>query len=373
MGPDTQAERAGETTSAALPKTGGASYIKGIAGIKASRASQVAAGMLGMAVPVAVGAATGHGQIGVLASLGGLAVSGDGEDETFNTQRPGLINALAATGLAMLTGSLLAGRGLAAALALPAIAGAVGLCGGLSRPLARAATQFILFTVIAAHLGAKEIHPLAKTFVFLIGAAWTALLSLSLRPIFQAFMPATVNPTAAAPPRYTMEQLMPRWRRSLSQFSGWQYTLRIFLCLAAAESFVLVWPYGHGYWVVITAAIVVHRNLQAALPRAVDRAAGTVGGVLLCGALMFVSPSVWALIATIAILAALRPLLREANYTAYAAVMTPLVILLLDYGQAPSLETVMDRLVATLAGCALALTLGYLVWCKRIPGGLRSR
>ena len=168
-----------------------------------------------------------------------------------------------------------------------------------------------------------------------------------------------------------MKQLTGRWRRSLARFSVWQYTLRIVLCLAAAEALVLMWPYGHGYWIAITVAIVVHRNLQEALPRALERAGGTVGGVLLCGALMFAAPSVWGLIATIAVLAALRPLLRETNYTVYAAVMTPLVILLLDYGQAPSLATVMDRLVATLAGCTLALTLGYLVWLRFLPGGRR--
>jgi len=326
--------------------------------------------MLGMAVPVAVGAATGHGQIGVLASLGGLALSGDGEGDTFRDQLPGLAYALAATGTAMLTGSMLAGRDLAAALSIPLIAGAVGLFGGLSRPLARAAVQFILFTVIAAHLGAPEVHPLAKTLVFLAGAAWTALLSLTLRPIFQAFMPSPAHPAAASPPpRYTMKQLIARWRRSLAHFSGWQYALRISLCLAAAEALALAWPYGHGYWVAITVAIVVHYHVTAALPRALERAGGTVGGVLLCGALMFAAPSVWGLIATIAILAALRPLLREANYTVYAAVMTPLVILLLDYGRAPSLATVMDRLVATLAGCTLALTLGYLAWLGFINGG----
>jgi uncharacterized membrane protein YccC len=356
--------------SPAPSMSGRASTMKGFAGIGASRASQAAAAMLGMAVPVAVGAATGHGQIGVLASLGGLAVSGDGEGDTFRAQWPGLAYGLAATGLAMLAGSLLASRGLAAALAVPLIAGAAGLFGGLSRPLARASVQFILFTVIAVHLGVREVHPAAKTFVFLTGAVWTAFLSLALRPLFQAVMPSPANPPAAAVrPRYTMKQLIARWRRSLAQFSGWQYTLRIALCLAAAETLVLVWPYGHGYWVAITAAIVVHRNLQAALPRALERAGGTVGGVLLCGALMFAAPSVWGLIATIALLAALRPLLREMNYTVYAAVMTPLVILLLDYGRTPSLATVMDRLVATLAGCTLALTLGYLVWFRFLPGG----
>jgi uncharacterized membrane protein YccC len=66
----------------------------------------------------------------------------------------------------------------------------------------------------------------------------------------------------------------------------------------------------------------------------------------------------------IAALAAAIPALLERSHTAYAAVMTPLVPLLLDFGRAPSWTLVADRLVATLVGCALALTLGYLVWSR---------
>ena len=113
--------------------------------------------------------------------------------------------------------------------------------------------------------------------------------------------------------------------------------------------------------------IVVQRNLQAALPRTFQRAAGTSLGVLLTGLLLLGSSSMWAVIAIIAALAAARPILTEVNYTAYAAVMTPLVILLLDFGQEPSWAVVVDRLAATLFGCALALTLGYLVWSRLFP------
>jgi DNA-binding MarR family transcriptional regulator len=62
-----------------------------------------------------------------------------------------------------------------------------------------------------------------------------------------------------------------------------------------------------------------------------------------------------------------RPILVETSYTAYAAVMTPLVILLLDFGQAPSWSAGVDRFAATLAGCGLALTLGYLGWPRLSP------
>jgi hypothetical protein len=48
-------------------------------------------------------------------------------------------------------------------------------------------------------------------------------------------------------------------------------------------------------------------------------------------------------------------------------VITPLVILLLDFGQQTSWAPIDDRLIATLVGCALVLTLGYLIWLKLLP------
>jgi hypothetical protein len=75
----------------------------------------------------------------------------------------------------------------------------------------------------------------------------------------------------------------------------------------------------------------------------------------------------WAAIAMIAVLSTARPILKEANYTAYAAVMTPLVILLLDFGREPSWAVVVDRLAATFAGCTLAVTFGYLMWSRIHP------
>jgi hypothetical protein len=355
------------------------SYAAFRSGIRASQAPQAVAAMLGLAGPIAVGALTGHAGIGMAASLGGLAMSGDGKGETFREQAPSLIYTWVAGGAAMFTGSAIAGHGVLTAFGIPALAAVAGFFGGISRPLVRATTQFMLYTIIAANLGLRGVHPLGLMLLFSLGAAWTAGLSLALRPLFRALR-LFPNPSPAAnpaqPPRYSARQLLRRWRSSLAHLSGWQYPLRIGLCLVAGGAFEWIWPDHHGYWVLITAVIVVQRNLQTALIRPLQRAAGTALGVLLIGLLLLGSSSIWATIAMIAALAGARPLLKDANYTAYAAVMTPLVILLLDFGQEPSWAVVIDRLAATLSGCVLALTLGYLLWSGRIAparAGAESR
>jgi hypothetical protein len=337
---------------------------------RAPRASQVVGAMLGLAGPIAVGAMVGHAGSGMVVSLGGLALSGDGKGETLREQAPGLIYAMIAGSMAMFTGSAMAGHGMLSTFGVPALAAVAGLLGGISKSLARAATQFILFTIIAANLGAKGARPLSMMLLFSLGAAWTAGLSLMLRPLFRAMHPSPLPPipaNLARPPKRSAGQLLRRWRNTLAHLSSWQYALRITLCLAAAAAFEWIWPHHHGYWVSITVVIVVQRNLQNALTRTVQRAAGTALGVLLISLFLLGAPPMWAVIAIIAALAAARPILIEANYAAYSAVMTPLVILLLDFGQEPSFAPIVDRLAATLAGCGLALSLGYLVWHRLFP------
>jgi len=335
-----------------------------------ARAPQVIAATLGITGPVAIGALTGHAEFGMIASLGGLALSSDGKGKAFRERARGLIYTIAAGSAAMLTGAVLAGQGMRSAICIPAVAAVAGLIGGISRPLAQAMTRFILYTIIAANLGIRGVHPLGVMLLFFLGASWTAGLSLALTQLLQTIRPAPISrtPAGAAPPtRPSAAQLFHRWRKSLTHLSGWQYVLRIVPCLFAGQAFDCLWPYHHSYWVSITVIIVVQRDLRVALPRALQRATGTTIGVLLTGLLLLGSSSMWAAIAMIAVLSTARPILKEANYTAYAAVMTPLVILLLDFGREPSWAVVVDRLAATFAGCTLAVTFGYLMWSRIHP------
>jgi hypothetical protein len=353
-----------------LRRTFASFFARSWSDVRIPKVSQAIAAMLGLAGPIVVGAMVGHARIGMVASLGGLALSGEGKGVTFHEQAHGLIYALIAGSVAMLAGSGIAGHGMITATATVVVVAAAGLLGSISRPLARAATLFMLFTIIAANLGAGETSPLAIMLLFFLGAAWTAGLSLVLRPLFQALHLTGIpnNRANVAPgPKYSAGQLLRRWRKSLTHLSGWQYMLRIVLCLVVGLGFEWIWPHHHGYWVFITVVIVVQHNLEAVLKRTFHRAAGTMLGVFLTSLLLLGSPTIWIVIAMITALAASRPILREIDYVAYAAIQTPLVILLLDFGRTPSWTAIIDRLVATLVGCILALTLGYLGWSRLSP------
>jgi hypothetical protein len=351
-------------------------HLDGYAGLLASvrratrsiGAAQTAAAMFGLAGPLAIGAFTGHRRIGMAASLGGLALSRGERGGSVRERAIGSIYSVTAGSAAMLVGTTLGVDAVRAAVVIPVIAAAAGLLGSISRPLARATALFMLFLIIAAHLGAGGTAPAGMTFLFLLGAVCTAGLSLALRRLLRA-LDLTSAPRPVPPPakRYTMRQLLRRWRKSLKHLSGWQYVLRITVCLAAGQALVAVWPLRHGYWVALTIMIVVQRDLRSVLTRTLHRATGTFLGVLITGILLLGHWPLWAVAAFVAVLAAARPALMEVSYTAYAAVQTPLIILLLDFGKAPTQGVVIDRLAATLAGCCLALTFGYIGWSRLAP------
>jgi uncharacterized membrane protein YccC len=80
----------------------------------------------------------------------------------------------------------------------------------------------------------------------------------------------------------------------------------------------------------------------------------------------------WLFVLVVAVLGGLRPFLKARNYALYSVVMTPLVVLLLDFGQTASVATIGYRLADTVIGCAIALVVGYLPWL-RVPGLIPAR
>jgi len=323
-------------------------------------AAQVIAAALGFAGPIALAAALGQLPLGMAAAIGALALSRGGEGATHAQRALGMAGSAVFGAAAIAAGTTIAQLGGIALFLVPALAAVAALVGGINRPLGLIAAQFILFTIIGTGIGNAGARPIALAVLFLLGATWTAGLSLAL----QRILPRPVAPQEkpAASRQRTLADQLRRWRQSLGHWAGWQYPARITSCLAAAAGVALLLPTHHAYWVSLTVAIVVRRQMSEAMTRTVERALGTVAGVLAAMLLLLWSPPLPVLIALVAALAAARPVLRVANYAAYAALMTPLIMLLLDLGRTPSLAIMLDRLLATVIGCALSLTLGYWVW-----------
>jgi uncharacterized membrane protein YccC len=208
-------------------------------------------------------------------------------------------------------------------------------------------TRLATFLVIATGFPIDPTDLPGFTGVFLAGALWVAVVALVAEKFARQPAPASV-----------------RFRRSLWTSANWQYGLRLASCLLVGSAVSVLLGLPKGSWIAVTVIIVVHRRIEGALIRPLERMIGTFGGVLLAAALLFRSPA-WILVLAVTALAAARPYLKVRNYALYATIVTPLVVLLMDFAAAPTFEVVGERRLDTAIGRVIALVIGYLPWRTR--------
>ncbi|MEV5960250.1 FUSC family protein [Kribbella sp. NPDC051952] len=304
---------------------------------------------LAMAPPVAYGVLSGHLVHASYAALGamatalpsGLSAGGWRHFSSFGGRavRLGVVGMVVTA--AAFAGAWLGGRGWVTAIGVVVLAAVAGVVGGFSRWTADVTTRFVTFLVIATGVGAAA-DPAEVALWFAIGAAWAVVVAL---PFLSA-------QSRAAGPSY--EALRRRWLRNLRRADGWRYPAQLLPCLALAEVIGVLWHQDKAYWIAVAVVIVLRRG-GGSLLRATQRCLGTCIGVLIGAAVILWVPPSWVIVAIVALLAGARPLLKVRNYAAYATVMTPLLVLLLDLGRTPALSTVGYRLIDTVFGCSIAL------------------
>jgi hypothetical protein len=316
-----------------------------------------------LALPLVIGVLTGHTAAGLTAVMGALLISSAGH-EGGRRERLTDLGVTGLVGVAVVWLGAVAGN-------QPAVSGyyivAVGfvaaLLGGIGTLEAKAAAQAVVFSVIGAHLGTGPVSANRLTGYVLLGMLTGAALTLGsfevsrlLSPLWRRGLDDDLPPPA--PPK---RGDLAKWRASLHQFSGWRYPVRLALCLAVAEAVAHLRPGQHSYWIALTVSLVVLREEAASVGRAVERGLGTSIGVLV-GGLLLGRLAAWGMVAVVAVIGALRPHLKLANYTAYAALMTPLVVMLNEFGADMSGAVLRERVVDTLIGCLIGVVVGYLPW-----------
>lgn len=150
--------------------------------------------------------------------------------------------------------------------------------------------------------------------------------------------------------------------RTITSTAGYEFAVRLVLCMGIAEIVRQHLPIPRPYWVLLTVALVLKPDLGSVFARAVQRGVGSVAGVLL-GALVltFVPHNGWLLI-PLAAVAAILPWAAAANYGLVAVFVTPLVLILLDLAAPVGAGLITSRLIDTLIGSGIVLIFGYLLW-----------
>ncbi|MEU6244006.1 FUSC family protein [Streptomyces sp. NPDC047024] len=143
---------------------------------------------------------------------------------------------------------------------------------------------------------------------------------------------------------------------------SWRYGLRLASCIALAQILVSVIQVPRSYWVALTVAFVLKPDFGSVFSRALQRALGTVAGLVLAAGILAEVPLGWWSVLVLALLAPLVPVLTPRGYGYQTAAITPMILLLIDILTHQGTGLLLPRLVDSLIGSAIALVAGYLLW-----------
>jgi len=149
-----------------------------------------------------------------------------------------------------------------------------------------------------------------------------------------------------------------------------RHALRVAIVTAAAVWLAGALHLARGYWVTVTAVIILQPYTGATTQRAVQRVIGTVLGGILTAGLGALFHDIRAILVLSFIFAAVSVALLPVNYTAFAIFLTPTFVLLAE-ASAGDWHLATVRVINTLLGGAIALLGARLLWpapeWRRLP------
>jgi len=148
------------------------------------------------------------------------------------------------------------------------------------------------------------------------------------------------------------------------------YSLRLMVTVGLSTEIYRRLHFASGYWVPMTALLVLKPGLLDTASRAIARTVGTVAGAWLVTVLVsHFAPSAVALAAFTVLFTWLSYAMLNVNYATYSVCITGYIVFLLSLAQIPSGEIAQRRAFCTAVGGAIALTLRLVMIRWRKIGG----
>jgi hypothetical protein len=205
-------------------------------------------------------------------------------------------------------------------------------------------------------------HPIRRRRKALIRRAREKLTDLAWRSqLLESCTAAAVSTSRTFPPPIRAISPFSALRQGIKAGSTWEFALRLECCLLLGELVRQVLPVGHGYWVLLTIALVLKPDIQSVFSRTLQRGIGTLLGVCLAWIPTLLAPGI-VIFPLIAALSAPIPWAVRRNYGIFCVLVTPLVLLILDFGGTVSFGVVVERVVDTAIGCLIVLAVGFAIW-----------
>jgi uncharacterized membrane protein YccC len=296
-----------------------------------------------LALPLIAGIALGYPRSSVAMAAGAFSV-GLGSFRRIGDSQI-LPMALAALGMCLASWiGTLAGLSFIATVAVSGLAGfAYGWISEGNQVIWWIARQSLIWLEISSGYPERGIEALNRGALVLAGGVMQiAFIALWWR------LSGRVTPEESSPPQTGRESRL-------------HFALRAAVTLAVAAALYKGLSKQNGYWIPMTAAIILRRDLPQAFQRGLARMAGTMAGALIASVLLLALPeNQWLRAAGVALFAWAAWSLFWANYAYYAGCVTAYVVLLLSVAGLNERELIEHRAAFTALGGGLSMGIHWI-------------
>ena len=323
--------------------------------------------VLPIAVCLAAGIGFGHPGVGLIAASGAFSV-GFGARQQIDDS-PLLPMILAALGIAASTFlGMVAGHTSAVLVLLAAAAGFVfGMLSLRQAGIAWVGQQSIVFLLVASGFPFSPRAAAIRSGLVMAGAALQIVSSSILLRLLQQLRSdlrsvARYVRAEHQAVRLSIEQAFRSLIGRGAAPSAVPYALRLAVTLGVSTEIYRQFGFANGYWIPMTALLVLRPGLTDTISRAVARTAGTLAGAVLASYfLAHLAPAPPTLAVLTCFFAWLSYSLNTVNYGLFTLCLTAYIVSLLSLASLPGNAVASHRAISTVIGGALALTVRVIV------------
>jgi hypothetical protein len=301
-----------------------------------------------IATSLAVGLSTGHARQGVMAAAGAFSVGFGSFQELRHSRRTPMLLAAAVMCISSWIGALAGLSGIGAILVCTLWGFFYGTVWTLSPGAAWIALQGVVWLVISTAYPAHGLGALTRGSMVLAGGLLQMFFVLAFWQISGSVTPPFGGVSQNGEPETFSNAVLGSWMERVQAFRA-----AMVLAIAAALYRWLALP--NGYWIPMTAAIVMKGTLRQTFQRGLARIVGFAGAALATLIAAGLRPDPWILAALVVIFAGSCYLLIYVNYATFAVCLTSYVVFLLALTGLPESGLIAHRSLSTVLGGAVAL------------------
>jgi hypothetical protein len=328
-----------------------------------------------VAICLCVGLAVGHPVAGMIAGGGAMLIGFGAKKNIDNSQLLPMIFATIGGAFSTFFGMMVGHEN----FLLVGMAALWGFgCGMLTmreEGYAWVGQQCVVMLIVGSAFPASAVPAVQRALLILAGGTTQVLisslilqLSSQLREHVRALAAYVLAEQDAL--QNAVRQAAAMWKEGRLENTAVPYALRLAITLAVSTLIYRQMHFASGYWIPMTALLVLKPGLADTASKAIARTLGTVAGAWLIS--IFVAhftPSPVALVAFTLLFTWLSYGVQNVNYALFALCLTGYIVFLLSLNKLPEIEIAHRRAVCTVIGGSLALAVRLVViyrWRKRL-------